>query len=107
MAVRRFRYSRELDKMVEVDVASSDVFGGHSILGEIDPFVSPVDGTVITSRSHLRRYMDERGLVHYEEAKTQKAESDRYAVERERTALRERLWEGVNRTFSMGSRPRR
>jgi hypothetical protein len=46
-------------------------------------------------------------LVPYDEARTQKREEDRYQEARDTKELRERLWEGVSRTFSMGNRPRR
>lgn len=37
---------------------------GGIVIGDIEPFVSPVDGTVISSRSHLREHMRQHGLAH-------------------------------------------
>lgn len=106
MARRRFRYNRELDKMVEVPL-DGDFEPSISVHGEIEPFISPRDGTLIRSRAHLRDYMAKNDLVHYDEAKTQQAEGDRYAASRDRQQMREMLWERVNKTFSMGNKPRR
>lgn len=105
MPRRTFRYNKELDRMVEIDVDPASVFGSHGIQNEIEPFVSPVDGTVIKSRSHLRAYMAEKNLVPYEEAKTQKAELDRYAPKRDERAMRERLYEYVDRLVRTGRGP--
>ncbi len=77
-----------------------------SVHGEIEPFISPVDGTLIKSRAHLRDYMGERGLVHFDDLKGNTAAGDRYEEQRKSQALRELLWEGVSKTFSMGNRPR-
>jgi hypothetical protein len=106
MPRRTFRYNKELDRMVEIPLAE-EIEGRLSIHGEIEPFISPVDGTLIKSRSHLRDYMGERGLVHFSELKGNSREEDRYEQQRKDRALRELLWEGVSRTFSMGNRPRR
>lgn len=106
MPRRRFRYDPALGKLVEIMVDPDSVFGTHAVIGEIEPFVSPVDGTVISSRTQLRQYMAEKGLVNFHDAQGATPEKDRYQAERERREMRERLWEGVNRTFSMGNKPR-
>jgi hypothetical protein len=36
---------------------------GISIQGDLDPFVSPIDGRVISSRSHLRAHNSEHGVT--------------------------------------------
>jgi hypothetical protein len=107
MARRTFRYVPELDKFVEITRDATE--GGVHVIGEdgFTPFRSVVDGTWIESRSHMRRYMAERGLVHHAETTGAMPERDRYQAERDTRALRERLWEGVSKTFSMGTRPRR
>lgn len=105
MARRTFRYDPKSDKMVEV--APPEFSPTINVHGEIEPFVSPRDGTVISSRTQLREYMARHNLVHYDEAKTQQAEGDRYENSRKERQLREMLWEGVSKTFSMGNRPRR
>jgi hypothetical protein len=37
--------------------------GGISIQGDLDPFVSPIDGRVISSRSHLRDHNHRHGVT--------------------------------------------
>jgi len=86
---------------VEVSVPPDEVF--TSVVGDIQPFVSPVDGAVISSRSQLRDYMERRDLVHYDP--TRKAEADRYAEARADAALREQIWEGVDRALRTGRGP--
>jgi hypothetical protein len=105
MPRRRFRYDPATKEMVEIGVDPNEVF--VSIHGEITPFVSVVDGSYIDSRSKLLEHMAKFNLVPYDEARTQKREEDRYQEARDTKELRERLWEGVSRTFSMGNRPRR
>lgn len=107
MPRRRFRYDATLGEMVEVGLPDLTEQGSAAILPEIEPFISPRDGTVIRTRSELRDYMGRNNLVPYEEAKTQKAEGDRYQAERTDSQLKERLWEGVSKTFSMGNKPRK
>lgn len=38
-----------------------------SIMEDIEPFVSPVDGSVVTSRSRLREHNDRNGVVNFHE----------------------------------------
>lgn len=105
VARRRFVQDRETLEFHEVTNEPESL---HGIVGDaITPFRSPRDGTLIESRTQLREYMAKHGLVHHEEAKTQKAEADRYQAGRDQRALREQLWEGVSKTFSMGNRPRK
>ena len=105
-AKRRFRYDAVQEKMYEV-FSDERHFDAPAIIDDVAPFVSPVDGTIIKSRSHLRDYMGERGLVPYEDAKTQRREEDRYEAGRRDRAMKEMLWEGVSKTYSMGNKPRR
>jgi hypothetical protein len=105
MARRTFRYDSGLGSLVEVVPHDSPRF--HDVIGDesgFTPFRSVYDGTTITSRSQLRKYMAERSLVHYDPHN--KGEYDRYADERKDRAMRELLWEELNKTFSMGSKPR-
>lgn len=37
---------------------------GPLIMGDIEPFVSPITGEVIRGRGHLRRHMKEHGVTH-------------------------------------------
>lgn len=105
MPRRTFRFDAALGKLVEIHRVRSE-FSVPGVIGDIQPFVSPIDGTVISSRSQLRDYMGERDLVLYDEAKTQQAHQDRYEAARKDTALRERLWEGLDRAHQ-GKRPGR
>jgi hypothetical protein len=91
---RRFRYSKELDAMVEVPI-SADFEPTVGIHGDIEPFVSPRDGTVIKSRAHMRDYMAKHSLVHFDP--TAKREEDRYASGHADRALREQLYERVDK----------
>ena len=105
MARRSFRYDPTSKTLVEIhrDRASS----APAVIDDLTPFISPIDGTVISSRSQLRDYMGEHDVVPYEEAKTQKREEDRYEKARDDRALRERLWEGVDRALRTGRGPNR
>ena len=57
----------------------------HSVVGEIEPFVSHVDGTVIRSRKDLREHNARNGVV--------TAEFDTAAI-KQRTTEREALYGG-------------
>ena len=98
MSKRTFRYSAELGRMVEV--IRSDDARLHSVQGEIEPFISPRDGTVIRSRAHMRDYMAQHNLVHYDPTNT--AEKDRYAEQRDDQMRRELIWENVDRMKNTG-----
>jgi hypothetical protein len=94
MARRRFIYDKETDSMVEVPL-TSDFEPSVSIHGDIQPFVSPRDGTIIKSRAHMRDYMAKHNLVHFDP--TAKREEDRYASGHADRALREQLYERVDK----------
>lgn len=100
MARRSFRYDPVSKRLVEI--TSAEVSEAPAVHDDIAPFVSPVDGTVIGSRSHLRDYMGERGLVHFDEVKDQGPKMDRYQEARERRNLREQLWEYTDRAIRTG-----
>ena len=100
MARRTFRYDPVSKTFVEV--TRGCVSDATFIQPDIEPFVSPVDGTVIGSRSQLRDYMGERGLVHYDEVKDQGPKMDRYQESRERQQLREKMWEYTDRAIRTG-----
>lgn len=36
---------------------------GHTVMGDIEPFVSPIDGTIISSRSKLREHNKRHGVT--------------------------------------------
>lgn len=65
---RRYVYDEELGEMVEVGVGGAKEHS-HYIQPDIQEFVSPVDGVVIKSRGHLRRYMKARNLAHVDDFK--------------------------------------
>ena len=89
---KKFRYSRELDCMVEITDERDDL---HFVRDDIEPIPSPLgDGTMISSRSKLREVMQQNGLVFMDETgKT----NDRYAEQRQRQEFRERSWEWLSR----------
>ena len=106
MPRRRFRFDAKLDRMVEVDLHDGQEIDAPAVRDDIEPFVSILDKkTVIKSRSHMRDYMAEHDVVHYDDAKTQKAEADRYEPARQEKAMRERLYEYVDRLVRTGRGP--
>lgn len=60
---KRYRYNPDTKEMEEIENVRSR-FVGVEVQGDIEPFVSTVDGTVISSRSHLREHMRKHGLAH-------------------------------------------
>lgn len=80
--------------MVEIPIDDS-FEPSVGIHGDIEPFVSPRDGTIIKSRAHMRDYMAQHNLVHFDA--TMKREEDRYAKGHADRALREQLYERVDK----------
>jgi len=61
MSRRRFRYDKDLEKMVEIhDHNGPEVQPAHQFMPDIKPFVTQ-DGHEITSRSKLRAYEQKTG----------------------------------------------
>jgi hypothetical protein len=85
--------------MVEI-TPSGAVDDGHFVRGELQPFRSPITGEWIDSRSKYAAHCQRHNVVPTEELRGNKGEGDRYAANRERRALRERLWEGVDRAMN-------
>lgn len=59
---RRFRYNpltKEMDEVYDQQTRERGVL----VMGDIEPFVSTVDGSIITSRSHLREHMKQHGVT--------------------------------------------
>ena len=56
---------------------------GHFVQGDVQSFVSPVDGSVITDRKQLREHNKRNGVVNYHEF-------DGHKVERKQESARER-----------------
>jgi hypothetical protein len=96
---RRFRYDPVTKEFVEIHAgAGADAPAVHD---DIAPFVSPIDGTVVASRSQLRDHMGKHGVVPLDEVSGTRVE-DRYAKERDRREFREKLWEYTDRAIRTG-----
>lgn len=94
---RKYVYDESTGEMVEVTMMG-EKSRQHFIQPDIQPFVSPADGTIIKSRQHLRSYMKRNNLAHYDDFKdTQGARirerekfhqgTDRKSVEQRRQAI--------------------
>lgn len=61
MSRRRFRYDKDLERMVEIhDHNGPETVPAHQFIPDIRPFVTQ-DGVEITSRSSLRAYEQRTG----------------------------------------------
>jgi hypothetical protein len=69
-------------EFIAVDDAARRHSGGSAIHGDIQSFVSPVDGSVISDRAQLREHNKRNGVVNYHEFDG--AEQDKRRKERER-----------------------
>ncbi len=78
---------------VPLDEAAIRRDAGHSIHGDIEPFRSPVDGSVISDRKQLREHNKKHGVVNAEEFSPEFYE--RKAKERARLYTGERTKEEV------------
>ena len=65
---RRWVWDDETKELVEVDRSPhrDRSHAGSYVIMDVEPFKSPVDGTVIKSRRHMRDYMKRNDLVHFE-----------------------------------------
>jgi len=83
-------------KMIPVDEVDWDRGSGGSfqIMPDIEPFVSPVDGSVVSSRSALRRHNKRNNVVNTAEfdgvAEAKRAERQAVAEGRHEPTKRER-----------------
>ena len=81
--------------MEEVPVHGFIGSAQHYIQPDIQPFVSPVDGTVIKSRQHLRRYMKANNLAHYDDftgtRDARVAEREKYHQGKDRKSVAQRI----------------
>ena len=82
----RWRQDAETGKLVPIDESARRVDGTAFIQGDIEPFVSPLDGSVISDRKQMREHMQRHGVVHASEFSP-----DFYAEKRRE---RERLYTG-------------
>jgi hypothetical protein len=79
---RKYRYNAETKEMEEI--TDGPKYVGGIIMGDIEPFISPVDGSCISSRSVLRDHMRQHGLAYTDDynkpggfwEKKQKARAD-------------------------------
>lgn len=63
MGKRTWVQDPETGKLVPKEEWHGQRDGGAAILGDIEPFVSPVDGRTISSRSHLRDHNRRHGVT--------------------------------------------
>lgn len=84
-----------------MEITRGAVPDAPAVRDDIEPFISPIDFSIISSRSALRDHMGKHDVVHYDEVKGTKVE-DRYAAQRERRQLREMLWEYTDRAIRTG-----
>lgn len=59
----RWRQDAETGKLVPIDAAAAKIDGKLHIQGDIEPFVSPIDGAVISDRKQYREHMKKHGVV--------------------------------------------
>ena len=69
-------------EFIPIDDAAIARDGGYAVHGDIEPFVSPVDGSVISDRKQLREHNKRNGVVNTDEFGTDYW--DRKQEERER-----------------------
>ena len=98
MPRQTFRYDPKQKKMVEVIRGTE--FDSAAVHNDIKPFLH--NGVEIKSRSHLRAYMGQHDLVPIEAVAARPRGPDPV----QRQELREMLWEGISKTYSLGNKPR-
>ncbi len=78
---RKFVYDPETKDLVEV-FASRRKQVAPAVFGDLKPVVMP-EGTVITDRGHMRRYLKKNDLVPYEDARgvAERARAEKARVE--------------------------
>lgn len=59
--MRRFRYDYNLKEMVEIETRESQ--SGVQIMNDIKPYVSMIDGSIITSRSKHREHLRQHNCI--------------------------------------------
>lgn len=91
---RRFRYSRELDMLVEVPL-DDDPDTAHMVHGDIPAFVSPLDGSTVEGRRAYVEHMQRHGVVPYEAGSEKVRPAGR--TQEDRKAMREMVWEYADR----------
>lgn len=84
---RKYVYDPATGEMVEVTITGTQS-RQHFIQADIEPFISPADGTIIKSRKHMRKYMKANNLVHFDECKD---------TSNTRISEREKFYQGADR----------
>ena len=79
--VQKWNEEEQKSEFIPIDAAARAV-EGIAIHGDIESFVSPIDGTVITDRKQYREHMEKHGVV--PSAEFSQEFYDRKAEERER-----------------------
>lgn len=97
MARRTFRWNPQLREMVEVVPDGDD--GLHYVRGDMDYFVSPIDGTIVNGRRGFEEHCKRHNVVPTAELKGLGRPTSAVAEQRERTELRERLWEYTDKSM--------
>jgi hypothetical protein len=100
VARRRFRWDPARGELVEIFARSDAEM--HFIHGEISAFRSPIDGTLIDSRTKYEDHCARHNVVPMAEMGGATKEVDRYAEARHDQAMRERMWEMLDRTLRTG-----
>ena len=95
MARQTWVQDPETGKLIPKEEYRRGTDHSHYVQGDIDSFVSPIDGRVISDRSHLRRHNKEHGVTDkrdYSEEFMQKRSARRVAEAKGQTpqARRER-----------------
>jgi hypothetical protein len=93
MARRTFVYDKKTDKMVEVH-RDHDPLQAHYAHGDIPPFVSPIDGSVVEGRKDYENHLKKHHVVPFEKG------SEKVTPPKpDPRPRRELLWELVDRSI--------
>jgi hypothetical protein len=99
-------YDEEAQKYKLVEISGRESRESHFIHGDIDPFVSPVDGSVISDRRQLEEHNKRHGVVnasefsdeYYAKKAEERARYMRGETSRQETLERKRqMWELMHR----------
>jgi hypothetical protein len=100
MTRRRFRYSHELGRMVEVGLDSDTPRVAPDVMGDLPAYESPIDGACVDGRAARRADLAKHGCRPYEEGEAQEAVRRRAAddarLERSVDATVERWWHNAS-----------
>lgn len=104
--IQKYDKETKTSTFVPADEEAIRKDGGVAIHGPIEPFRSPIDGTVISDRKQLREHCRRHGVVpaqefsadHYEEAAKKRADlfTGRRSKE-ESLQIKQQMWELLQR----------